>query len=36
MWDEITYPFSSFNVAAIEIWERISKFIHAGIKVNPC
>ena len=27
MWDDITYPFSNFNGANIEIWEWISDFI---------
>ena len=29
VWDEITYSFSNFNGAAVEVWERLSK-------VNPC
>ena len=45
-WDKITYPFPSFNCAAIEVWERISNFVsHFSmelmtypywIKLNPC
>ena len=27
VWDEITYPFSYFNGATVEVWEWISKFI---------
>ena len=27
MWDEITYPFPSFNGAAVEVWELIVNFI---------
>ena len=27
MWDEITYPYPSFNGAAVEVWEWISNFI---------
>ena len=27
MWDEITYPFSNFNGATVEVWEWISYFI---------
>ena len=26
VWDEITYPFSNFNCAAVEVWEWISNF----------
>ena len=27
VWDEITYPFSNFNSATVEVWEWISNFI---------
>ena len=27
MWDEITYPFSNFNGATVEVWEWRSNFI---------
>ena len=27
IWDEITYPFSNFHGAAVEVWECISNFI---------
>ena len=27
MWDEITYPFSNFNEAVVEAWDRMSNFI---------
>ena len=27
VWDEITYPFSNFNDATFEVWERINNFI---------
>ena len=27
MWDKIIYPFLSFNVATVEVWEWISNFI---------
>ena len=27
VWDEITYPYSNFNGATVEVWEWISYFI---------
>ena len=27
LWDEITYPFSNFNGATVEVWEWLSNFI---------
>ena len=27
VWGEITYPFSDFNVAAIDVWELLGNFI---------
>ena len=27
VWDEITYPFSNFNDAVIQVWEWVSSFI---------
>ena len=27
VWDEITYPFPTFNGCAVEVWERTSNFI---------
>ena len=43
VWDEITYPFSNFNGAAVEVWKCLIflshtllgmwLLIHAGIKV---
>ena len=46
VWDEITYPFTNFNGATVEVWEWINDFvsystgmwllIHAGIKIDPC
>ena len=27
VWDEITYPFSNFNGATVEVWEWIDNFI---------
>ena len=27
VWDDITYPFPSFNVCTVEVWEWISNFI---------
>ena len=27
-WDEITYPFPNFNYGTVEVWKRISNFIH--------
>ena len=46
LWYKITYPFSDFNNAKVEVGERISNFIphvvmhllliRAGIEVNPC
>ena len=45
MWDEITYPFSNFNGATVEVGDGISIFIphfiigvitiHTGIKLKP-
>ena len=39
VWDEITYPFTNFNGATIEVWEWISNFIQPFIMVAityPC
>ena len=39
VWDEITYPYSNFNGAAIEVWKWISNFIlHFIVAVitSPC
>ena len=45
VWDEITYPFSNFNVATVEVWELITNYAPqfimdvltypTGIKLNP-
>ena len=28
MWDEITYPFTNLNGAAVKVWEWINNFVH--------
>ena len=33
-WDEITYPFSNFNDATIEVWEWISNFMSLYNRCN--
>ena len=33
-WDEITYPFSNFNGATVEVWEWINNFIRLRITLR--